>query len=156
MLLISGRRINGPDAPVIVALFGSSYEQDANVADIIDWLIEDSRSHGFPSPNAFRSYVISGVTTGIHLQILCTHSRYPGPYTITMSGSRSEDEIRANEKAHLRGTPSGYTWHHAEGITRSGRLYRCKMYLIKSSYHNRNRHSGGVAEYERYTGTQYT
>lgn len=109
-----------------------------------------------PALLPFRSYVMNGVTAGIHLQILCTHNRYPGPYTITMSGSRSEDEKRANEKATLRGTPSGYTWHHAEGIARRGSLYLCKMYLILSSYHNRNWHSGGVAEYERYTGKRYT
>lgn len=156
MLRISGRNVVGPDDQDIIAVFGPSYKQDANVADIIDWLIEDRRMHDFSSSAAFRSYVMNGVTAGIHLQILCTHNRYPGPYTITMSGSRSEDEKRANEKATLRGTPSGYTWHHAEGIARRGSLYLCKMYLILSSYHNRNWHSGGVAEYERYTGKRYT
>ena len=120
MLRISGRNIVGPDDQDIIAVFGPSYKQDANVADIIDWLIEDRRMHDFSSSAAFRSYVMNGVTAGIHLQILCTHNRYPGPYTITMSGSRSEDEKRANEKATLRGTPSGYTWHHAEGIARRG------------------------------------
>ena len=92
MLRISGRNIVGPDDQDIIAVFGPSYKQDANVADIIDWLIEDRRMHDFSSSAAFRSYVMNGVTAGIHLQILCTHNRYPGPYTITLSGSRSEDE----------------------------------------------------------------
>lgn len=156
MLLIAGRRITSPDDEDIAAVFGLSYEQDRNVADIIDWCIEDQNYHYFGGPEAFRSYVMGSVTTGGHLKILCTHSRYHSAYTITMSGSRSEDAKRANAKAGLHGTPSGYTWHHAENIRHSGSGYRCKMYLIKKSYHDHNPHSGGVAEYERYTGKTYT
>lgn len=156
MLLIAGRRITSPDDEDITAVFGLSYEQDRNVADIIDWCIEDHNYHYFGGPAVFRSYVMGSVTTGGHLKILCTHSRYHGAYTITMSGSRSEDAKRANAKAGLHGTPSGYTWHHAENIGHSGSGYRCKMYLIKTTYHNSNPHSGGVAEYERYTGKTYT
>ena len=113
MLLIAGRRITSPDDEDITAVFGLSYEQDRNVADIIDWCIEDHNYHYFGGPEAFRSYVMGSVTTGGHLKILCTHSRYHSAYTITMSGSRSEDAKRANAKAGLHGTPSGYTWHHA-------------------------------------------
>ena len=39
MLLIAGRRITSPDDEDITAVFGLSYEQDWNVADIIDWCI---------------------------------------------------------------------------------------------------------------------
>ena len=91
MLLIAGRRITSPDDEDIIAVFGLSYEQDRNVADIIDWCLEDHNYHYFGGPAAFRSYVMGSVTTGGHLKILCTHSRYHSAYTLTMSGSRSED-----------------------------------------------------------------
>ena len=63
MLLIAGRRITSPDDEDITAVFGLSYEQDRNVADIIDWCIEDQNYHYFGGPEAFRSYVMGSATT---------------------------------------------------------------------------------------------
>lgn len=83
---------------------------------------------------------------------------------ISMQGKRSRDFADCDSKAKI--TPrwrriNKVTWHHAENITTSiedGEVkFYCDMYLVPYKNHagpNKS-HSGGCAEYRKYTGRRY-
>ena len=154
MLYINNKRVYCADDAGIPDYFGTSDQQDPRTAKIIDWYIENPRRKDFDSTEDFARKVMKHLRTK-YLPIKCTHINYPGPYIIKMSGSRAKDADKANKKAGLSYTPGGYTWHHHENVTYySPDKIKCAMYLIDSDYHSFP-HSGGVKEYEAYTGRTY-
>lgn len=155
MLIIHGRLITNIDDNALCVRFGRSDERDERTGDVIAWYLEDDDSHNFSSMNSFFA-AVCGLSSGTKLVIQCTHPTHPGPYRITMQGSRSKDFDEANIKAKLPSTPDGYTWHHKEGVIFHSRTnIECDMYLIKTSYHGRIHHRGGVYEYQNLTGNTY-
>ena len=83
---------------------------------------------------------------------------------ISMQGIRSEDFKICDRIAGI--TPrwrseNKVTWHHAENITphiAGGKVeFLCDMYLVRGEYHAGRglNHSGGCAEYSRYTCCAY-
>ncbi len=154
LLTIHGKKIKNVDDPVLCGAFGYSYQRHEVIAKIIDWCLQYG-THKFPSIEKFKGFVLDEGSDMNFLPLLCTHPRYPGPYRIKMKGSRTDDFDEANRKAGLAQTPLGYTWHHKEGIVKSGTEYFCHMYLIASAYHGSRRHRGGVYEYEHLTGRTY-
>lgn len=156
MLKIHGRYITDIDDYALCKRFGRSDERNDRTGDVIAWYLEDDDYHEFPSIDSFFA-AVCGLSAGSKLVIQCTHPTHPGPYRITMQGSRSKDFDEANIKARLPSTPYGYTWHHKEGVMfHSKNNIECDMYLIKTSYHSKIRHRGGVYEYEQITGQKYT
>ena len=155
LLIINKRHITDIDDNALCKRFGRSYERDERTGDVIAWYLEDEDWHEFTSMNSFFA-AVCGLADGTKLVIQCTHPTHPGPYRITMQGSRSGDYDKANLKAGLPYTPDNYTWHHKEGVIfHSRNNIECDMYLIKTSYHGRIRHRGGVYEYERLTRDEY-
>lgn len=156
MLKIHGQIITDPYADSLNREFGLSFERDELLDDSIIWYIESTKRFNFPNMRMFAREVLKCTTSTRALRIKFVHPRYQGPYRIRMTGCRAKDFKEANRKAGLGKTPDSYTWHHAEGITKVGRKdYECEMYLIRSDYHRRNRHRGGVHEYERRTRKTY-
>lgn len=154
LLTIHGKRIENVDDPVLCRAFGYSYQRHEVIAQIIDWCLQYG-THQFPSIDKFKRFVLDEGSDMNFLPLLCTHPRYPGPYNIHMQGNRADDFDVANRRAGLAQTPAEYTWHHKEGIVKSGKEYLCDMYLIASAYHGSRRHRGGVYEYEHLTGRTY-
>ena len=67
--------------------------------------------------------------------------------TIDYTGSRDSDFTAANNKAGLKSTPEGCTWHHKEdaGCKEKGGTITGTMVLIKSECHDAVKHTGGYA-----------
>ena len=155
MLIIEKKFIVNINDEMLLKEFGVNYMRCPKLDDDIAAMIEDSDTYVFESMEDFKSKVAKGKNSGGHLVRRFVLRSHPGPYKIMMTGKRSDDADAANKKAGLVSTPDGYTWHHAEGILKDGNgYYLCNMYLIKTWYHKRN-HSGGVNEYERFTGKTY-
>lgn len=158
MLYIGSKRITHRTKQDIVSLFARrEYEIGDKVMDYIDGLIDDVRLHSYSSRLMFKRDVMDHVSGRLrHLTIMNLHRYHQRAYTIVMTGSRAGDFAAANKEAGLRRTPPSYTWHHAEGIRRSGKKYLCRMYLVLTKYHRDFPHKGGVAEYEAVTHKTYT
>ena len=117
---------------------------------------------GFPSMNAMIQDYLNIVTPNFGLFPLniqpawMFHIQFPNQpravqVVIRMTGSRDNDELRANNELFRQYgifPPVGYTWHHVEGMWyQSGHFY-CNMCLVDSEQHNRHRHYGAVNEYK--------
>lgn len=160
MLIINGKHIKKSQSNEIYELFicRGKYSIDEKIAAFIDGLISDDIEHEYSGVTQFKRRVYEALSgTRPHLLIADVHPDYVGPYQIAMTGNRTMDYAAANALAKTKygRTPDHFTWHHAEGIKKIGGRYYCNMYLIRSSYHNTVRHSGGVKEYEIKTGTKY-
>ncbi len=157
MLIIGGVQITDIDDEILSSQFGYSYQRGERIGNILAGYLEDD-----PFPNnfsdicSFVDYITSHNRRRAPLIRMYLHKQYAGPYKIVMQGSRQGDYDKANIAADLKKTPKDYTWHHAEKIIPVGYLhYECFMYLIESWYHNGNKHSGAVHEYELLTGLKY-
>ncbi len=160
MLKINNEIIDKSQSNKLYSLFipRGQYSIDDRIADYIDGLIDDSIWHIYSGNIQFKRRVYEALSGRLpHLHIANVHPQYSGPYRIVMTGSRTMDYAAANTAAKTKDgeTPDNYTWHHAEGIKKVGNYYYCNMYLIRSSYHNTVRHSGGVKEYEIKSGKKY-
>lgn len=158
LLIVFGRQITRLDAPSLQYRFGrQGLGRPDWIDDILEFLINDDQHvHRFRSSEVLARTILQNRMRINPLQLWFLHRHRPGPYLIEMQGRRRDDEIRANRAAGLVQTPDNYTWHHAENIifNRPG-SYSCNMYLIESNYHNNTPHTGGVNEYEFFTGIEY-
>lgn len=152
MLEIGGVQINNIDDDILVNKFGYSYQRGDRIGDILAGFLE----------NECYTYRFNDIQEMINA-IMDRQDRYrplvrwfvhAGPYTVVMSGRRSEDAVNANRAAGFTTTPDGCTWHHAENIRYEFDCYLCDMYLIETWYH-KTPHRGGVNEYEIITGSRY-
>ncbi len=84
-----------------------------------------------------------------------TQTGFPGfsPYAQVqvkvdnLSGNRKADELKANKRVGLGGTPKGYTWHHHQDTQ--------TMMLIPKDIHNAVRHTGGAAVIDQNSKINY-
>lgn len=153
MLIIRGGEVKIDD-PVLVNVFGFSYQRSERLGDWIAGLIEDRAKYRFNSVAEMRRLFLDRNIRS-PLQPIFPYPAAPLGTYIIMTGSRAADERAANNNLRLYRTPDGYTWHHCEGIQRVANAWRCHMMLIQSQYHNSKRHMGGVHEYELMTGINY-
>lgn len=158
MLIIFGRLITSLDASMLQNRFGrQGLERPDWIDDILEFFINDDQHiYRFRSTEGLARTILENRMRRRPLQLWFLHPYRPGPYLIRMQGRRRDDEVLANRAAGLDWTPDNYTWHHAENIFyfRQG-IYWCNMYLIESNYHNTTPHTGGVNEYEFFTGIKY-
>ncbi|MDE7293291.1 MAG: HNH endonuclease [Oscillospiraceae bacterium] len=154
MLKIHGRKVKSIDSRNLRREFGYSYERSKRLGDWIAALMEDRVENKFHSVAEMRSEFIN---RNIHnpLPIRFVNPNYPQGVVINMTGSRTRDIEEANAAIGVKRTPAGYTWHHCENIMIERGEYRCTMMLIKSRYHNKTPHKGGVNEYEVWKNTPY-
>lgn len=85
-------------------------------------------------------------------------------FVITMQGSRRRDFADCDRKARIDAAYRrrlNVTWHHGENviphIAGGEVIFTCDMYLIYRNHHAGRglSHSGGCAEYRKYTGRKY-
>lgn len=152
MLFIRGKVVGINDS-ILINEFGRSDRWSDLLGDWIEDLINDSAGNYFNSVAEMRREFLS-MNRNNPLPIRFAHPNYNAT-DITMTGSRRNDEQAANFNLGLAATPAGYTWHHCEGIWKVGNKWKCRMILIRSRYHNRFHHQGGVHEYQQMTNTVY-
>lgn len=146
----------------LIPVFGESYKQSDDIAELLDALIESEEKFTFRDAKDLRSYINKVYSDDKYLNL--DHAPIlPGtPVTIIMQGSRSADAKEADRKlAEKMGWKfprdhDGYTWHHKEDIAMQGGRWKCNMYLVESGYHRRHPHKGGVYIYEMNTGIAYS
>lgn len=153
MLVIHGNAITSADDLTLNRAFGVCYMRNSKIDNLICWYIQQPTIFRFSCIQAFISCIVSPAP-GRCLLIQQTHPLYPGPYSITMQGSRRADFLLVNRRIRVAQTPAGYTWHHKEGVRFSGNTATCQMYLLDSAYH-RTPHHGGVQEYEQVFNCTY-